>query len=256
MGFFEAIILAIVEGLTEFLPISSTGHLILVERLLQVPQTEFVKTFTIAVQLGAIAAVIGLYARSSLFKKEIVKRLIVAFIPTGVVGLLLYKTIKMYLLGNTAVVLWSLGVGGVLLIGLEYWLSKKETHEKSIADLTLPQAGLVGVCQAASVIPGVSRAAATIIGGRALQLSRRAAVEFSFLLAVPTMLAATGLDAVKTGWHFTGEEWLLLLVGCIAAYGAALLAVRYLLRFIQTHTFVAFGVYRILLAAVLWFVLY
>lgn len=255
MGFLEAIVMAVVEGLTEFLPISSTGHLVLTADLLKVPQTEFVKSFEILIQLGAILAVVGLYAKSKLFQKAIFLRLCVAFIPTAVAGLLLYKFVKSYLLGNVAVTLWALFLGGIALIVVEKFLNRREeVSEKKIEDLSLKQAALIGVSQAIAIVPGVSRAAATIIGGRFLKLSRQAAVEFSFLLAVPTMLAATGLDIVQGSFSFSTSEWLILGVGFIGAYLSALAAVKYFLKFIQTHTFVSFGIYRIILAALFWLV--
>jgi undecaprenyl-diphosphatase len=254
MTIIEALILSIVEGLTEFLPISSTGHLALASSLLGIPQTEFVKSFEIAIQLGAIAAVLTMYGRSRLFAAGMPLRLAVAFAPTAAVGLVLYPLIKAQLIGNVAVTLWALLIGGIALILLEWYLERRKRQspqaEKQIEQLTTKQFFLIGICQSLAVVPGVSRAAATIIGGRLLGLSRLAAVEFSFLLALPTMAAATGLDIVKSGWQFAGFEWVLLAVGCAGAYVSALIAIRFLLRYIQTRSFVAFGIYRILLAGI------
>ncbi len=253
MTILQAIILSIVEGITEFLPISSTGHMVLASVLMGIPQTEFLKSFEIAIQVGAILAVVGLYAKTKLFKKAVFTRLVVAFIPTAVIGLIFYKLVKGYLLGNLAVTLWALLIGGVALIIVEQYLGNRKAAEKEIEQMSLKQAAIIGVCQSLAIVPGVSRAAATIIGARLLGLSRVAAVEFSFLLAVPTMLAATGLDVIKSGWHFTSHEWLLLGIGFVAAYVSAFFAVKYFVKFVQTHDFTGFGLYRIFIAVVFLF---
>lgn len=249
MTILQALILSLIEGLTEFLPISSTGHLILASNLLKITETDFVKSFLIAIQLGAIAAVAWLYASDILTNRKLWPKVIVAFIPTAIVGLVLYKIIKIYLLGNVGVTLAALAIGGLILIGFEKVV---KVGTKKIEDLTWAQAGIVGLVQAASIIPGVSRAAATIIGGMSLKLSREEAVKFSFLLAIPTMAAATGLDLLKSGWSFTSSEFLIIGVGSIAAFITALLTVEWLVKFVRRHTFISFGVYRLLLAGVFW----
>jgi undecaprenyl-diphosphatase len=204
MTILESLVLGVVEGVTEFLPISSTGHLILASSLLGIPQSDFTKSFEIAIQLGAILAVILLYWRS-LLEVETLKRVVVAFIPTGVIGFALYHFLKSYLLGNTVIVVSSLFIGGVIFIIFERLTATREITAP--APLTYRQAFLVGVCQAIAIIPGVSRSGATIIGGLALGVKRTTIVEFSFLLAIPTMLAATGLDLLETSyWMFLGAD--------------------------------------------------
>lgn len=252
MNYFEAIILAIVEGVTEFLPISSTGHLILTAQLLQIPQTEFVKSFEIFIQLGAICAIVFLYWRTLLQNVEVWKRIIVAFLPTAIAGFTLYQLVKDVLLGNTLITLSALFFGGIALIVLELMYKEKGHHVDTIENMTHSHAFLIGLFQAISMIPGVSRAAATIIGGLFLGAKRKAAVEFSFLLAVPTMLAASGLDLFKSSLAFSGYEYTLLTVGFVGSFIVAIAAVKFFLRFIQNHTFIPFGMYRIILAVIFW----
>ena len=245
MNLIQVIILSIVEGITEFLPVSSTGHLILASNLLHISQTNFVKSFEIAIQLGAILAVVGLYWQK-LFNYW--SKILAGFLPTAFIGFFAYPFIKSQLIGNIQVVLWSLFLGGLVLLFVDRISLKKGT-------LNIQSALVIGLFQSVSVIPGVSRAAATIIGGLLVGLDRQSAVEFSFLLAVPTMFAATGLDLVKSGWAFTSNEWLLLLVGFVGSLVTAWLAVRFLLSFIKSHNFFWFGVYRIALSLLWWIVI-
>lgn len=251
MQLFHAFIFGIVEGISEFLPISSTGHLILTSRLLGLPHTEFLKSFEIAIQLGAILSVVALYWRSFLIEREVLKRVLAAFIPTGILGFLLYKSVKKFLLGNDAVVLWSLFLGGLFLIVFEKRHKQSDTAIASIAEMPYAKAVLIGVFQALAVIPGVSRSAATIIGGLLIGVERRAIVEFSFLLAVPTMLAATALDLMKNAGTFSADQFSFLGVGFLTSFATALIVVKWFLRFIQRHSFISFGIYRILAAAAL-----
>jgi undecaprenyl-diphosphatase len=247
MTILDAGILGVVEGITEFLPVSSTGHLILASALLRLPDTEFLKSFEIAIQLGAIAAVPALFFRSFL-SRQMLGKLIVGFIPTGVVGLLVYPYVKGYLLGNDAVVLWALALGGAALIAFERWQGTREKAEGDISSITYKQALAVGVFQSVAAVPGVSRSAATIVGGLALGIPRAAIVEFSFLLAVPTMLAATGLDLVKSHGAFLGADWTALAVGFIVSFAVALASIRFLLSYVRRYSFIPFGAYRILAA--------
>jgi undecaprenyl-diphosphatase len=253
MDYLQALTLAIVEGISEFLPISSTGHLILASEVLKIQQTDFVKSFEVIIQLGAILAVVVLYAKKIVANKKMWPQIIAAFIPTAIIGFALYKLIKQYLLGNEAVTLWALLIGGIILIIVEKIYKEQPHHTDKIETLSLKKAALIGLVQSISVIPGVSRSAATIFGGLFVGLKRKTAVEFSFLLAIPTMAAATGLDLVKSNFSFSADEWGLLTVGFVGAFLTALLAVKYFLRYIEHHTFVAFGVYRIILAVVYWF---
>lgn len=241
MNFIHAIILGVVEGVTEFLPVSSTGHLILTSALLKIQQSEFLKTFELVIQLGAILAVVVLYWKKLLTNWQTFKRVSVAFIPSVVFGLLFYKMIKTYLLGNTMVVVASLVIGGIALIVFE----KLHKPTKELTTISYPHAFIIGLFQCIAFIPGVSRAAATIIGGLLLGVSRATIVEMSFLLAVPTMAAATGLDLLKTTIAFTGNEWALLGVGMLVSFIVALGAIRFLLNYIKKHNFIPFGIYRI-----------
>lgn len=252
MNLFHAVILGIVEGVSEFLPISSTGHLILTAQILRIPQTDFVKSFEIAIQLGAIFSVVVLYFKSLLMDWRTIKKIFAAFLPTAVIGFVLYKVVKRYLLGNAQVVLWSLLAGGIFLIIFELFHREKEDARGDIASMSYGQAVLIGVFQAVAIIPGVSRSAATIIGGLLLGLKRKTIVEFSFLLAAPTMLAAAALDLAKNARAFSAGQAVFLLAGFVTSFIVALLAVKFLLAFIQKHSFIAFGVYRIALALAFW----
>ena len=252
MNFFESVILGAVEGITEFLPISSTGHLILASSLLGIPQSEFLKTFEIVIQLGAILAVVVLYWRAFL-NIEILKRIIVAFIPTGLIGLALYPLIKSYLLGSEAVVLSALLLGGVALILFEWWHREHEEAHEDIATIPYKTAAYLGLFQAIAVVPGVSRSAATILGGLWLGLKRTAIVEFSFLLAVPTMLAASGYDLFKSAGSFSSADFSVLAVGFVVSFLMGLAAIRWLISYVRRHSFSAFGVYRIVLALLFFF---
>ncbi|HUD09603.1 MAG TPA: undecaprenyl-diphosphate phosphatase [Patescibacteria group bacterium] len=254
MNILQALILSAVEGISEFLPISSTGHMILAADLLKIAQTGFVKDFEIIIQLGAILAIVVLYW-NSLFKSiEVWKRIIVAFIPTGIIGLLLFKVVKNYLLGNLYITLVSLLIGGIILIILELIYKEKEHHIDDIAKMTLPKAFVIGLFQSIAIIPGVSRSAATIVGALFLGTKRKAAAEFSFILAVPTMLAATGLDLIKTNFSYSPNEWLMLAVGFFGAFIVALISVKLFLKYVQRNNFIIFGAYRVI-AAVLFFLI-
>lgn len=252
MDYTQALFLSAVEGFSEFLPISSTGHLILTANLLKVTQTDFVKSFEIFIQLGAILAVVVLYWKT--FFSHIVtwKKVLTAFIPTALIGLLLYALIKQFLLGNAYVTLFALFIGGLLLIVLELLYKEKDHHVESIEAISYKKAFFIGVAQSLSVVPGVSRSGATIIAGLFLGIKRKTAVEFSFLLAVPTMLAATALDMTKSNFSFSSYEWSLLCIGFIGAFLTAILAIKFLLAFIRHHTFIPFGIYRIVLAILFW----
>ena len=258
MTLLQSAVLGIVEGVTEFLPISSTGHLILTSSLLGVSQSDFVKSFEIIIQLGAIAAVLFLYWRAFL-NIETLKKVAVAFLPTAVIGFALYKVIKTYLIGNEVVVLWALFLGGIAILAFEYWHQKASTQhagDQAIQDISYTQAVLIGFAQAVAIIPGVSRSGATILGGLALGLRRSTIVEFSFILAVPTMLAATGLDLYKSASSFSGADIWPLLVGFATAFVVAILSIKFLLAFVRTRTFVPFGIYRVFAAALFYFFIF
>lgn len=252
MGFFEAIILGVIEGITEFLPVSSTGHLILASELLKITQTNFVKSFEIGIQLGAILAVVFLYRKALLTDKEYWIRILSAFLPTAILGLLFYGFIKEFLLGSGIITVLALFTGGVALIVLEKIYQKKRLSFEKVEEISLKKAFLIGIFQSVSIIPGVSRSGATIIGGLFLGLRRETAAEFSFLLAVPTMLAATVLDLAKNSTAFTKNEYLLMTIGFTAAFITAIFTIRYFLSYLKKHDFILFGVYRIVLAILFW----
>lgn len=235
----EAFILGLVEGITEFLPISSTGHLILAESLMGISGDKFVQTFTVVIQVGAIAAVGLLYIKRFLSEPKMYATLAVAFAPTAILGLLFAKKIKFYLFNPVSVSI-ALILGGVLLL----FFHKLESDGKT-TEITPRQAFLIGLFQGFALVPGVSRAAATIAGGLFVGLSRARAVEFSFLLAVPTLAAATGYDLVKQRELLTSANISLLLTGTLVAFVSALAAVRFFVAFISKRGFAAFGIYRI-----------
>jgi undecaprenyl-diphosphatase len=234
MNFLDAIILGIVEGLTEFLPISSTGHLILTAKILDLPVTQFLTTFEVVIQLGAILAVVVLYFQRLLHDWEMNKRLLVGLIPALVVGGIFYPFIKS-LFASPMTVVVSLIIGGILIIAIEYYQQKQEKTITDLSQISYRTAFFVGLFQALAVIPGVSRAGATII------------VEFSFLLAVPTMLAATSKDLYESVGLLTSDDFGILAVGFVTSFVVALITIKFLIRFAQTHTFTPFGIYRVAL---------
>lgn len=248
MNIIHGLILGLVEGLTEFLPISSTAHLILAQQWLRLPSSEFLKTFSISIQLGAIMAVVIIYWHRVLNNRVIIGKVAAAFIPTAIIGLALYGFIKRYLLDSPLIIAWALIIGGVLIILLEKYYSKHQTkteESNNLANISYSQAILIGLFQALAIIPGVSRSGATIMGGLGLGIKRQDIVEFSFLLAIPTMAAATGLDLIKTNLNFSPSEIIIWATGFIAAFITAVLGIKFFLRFIQKNDFTIFGWYRI-----------
>jgi undecaprenyl-diphosphatase len=247
----HATILGIVEGITEFLPVSSTAHLILASKALGLGDSEFVKSFEIIIQLGAILSVVVLYW-PKFWRWDVFTKLVVAFLPTGILGLTVYKLIKTYLLGNVQVVLTTLSIGGVILIFFEHFTTPKDT-DVDLSEITYKRAVLIGLFQSIAMIPGVSRSAATIVGGELIGVSRRTIVEFSFMLAVPTMLGASALDLLKSHSALTGHV-ATLAVGFVVSFITAILAVKSFIAYIKRKDFAVFGWYRIALAAVYLFV--
>ncbi len=244
---FDSLLLGIVEGVTEFLPVSSTGHLILASALLHIPDSAYSKSFDIIIQLGAILAVVALYWRTFL-DIQLLKKLIVAFIPTGIIGLAFYKIVKTYLLGNETIVIASLALGGIALIVFELLHHEKPDAKNDVSAISYKQAALIGLAQSVAIIPGVSRSAATIVGGMLLGVSRATIVEFSFLLAVPTMAAATGLDLLKNASSFSGDQAATLAIGFVTSFVVAIFAIKWLLTYVRKHSFVPIGIYRIIIA--------
>ena len=254
MNLIHAIILAIIEGITEFLPISSTGHMVIASTIMGIAADPFVKVFTVAIQFGAIVSVLVLYWRRFLQNFSFYFRLLVAFLPAAVFGLLLKGYIDS-LLENIVVVALALIAGGILFLFLDGYFERQSRRKTSVEDITLPKALNIGLFQVISMIPGVSRSAATIIGGLTQGLSPTTAAEFSFFLAVPTMFAATVkslYDFVKDeGGTFTSDELMLLGAGNVIAFLVAMLAIRSFIQFLTKHGFKAFGYYRIVVGVII-----
>jgi undecaprenyl-diphosphatase len=258
MSWFEAFIIALVEGLTEFLPVSSTGHMIIAQALMGVPSDEFVKLFTVNIQFGAIISVLVLYWKRFLKSLDFYYKLIIAFIPAAIAGLLLGDAIDS-LLESPTVVAITLVLGGILLLKVDDWFkSTPVTYEEALDDpnrhaddvlITYPKAFIIGIFQCIALIPGVSRSAATIIGGLTQGISRKNAAEFSFFLAVPTMAAASGYKLLKV--FLKGDPKILtdniglLVFGNVVAFIVAMLAIRFFIGFLTKHGFRIFGWYRI-----------
>lgn len=252
MNFLHALILAIVEGLTEFLPVSSTGHMIITAALFGIESNEFTKLFIVAIQFGAILSVVVLYFKRFFKDLNFYFKLFAAFLPTGILGLLLKSRID-YLLENVTVVAVTLLVGGVILLFVDKWFAKNEDHAPQEDNISYLTAIIIGTFQALAMIPGTSRSAATIVGGMTQRLTRKTAAEFSFFLAVPTMFAATG----KSLWDdrellMTHQDnWGILLVGNVVAFVVAMAAIKFFIGFLTKYGFKAFGYYRIVLGAIL-----
>ena len=243
MTIIEAIILGIVEGLSEFLPISSTGHLILASALLKLQQTESHKVFEVTIQSGAMLAVVWIYRRQLTAGSDLLKKLCFAFLPTGVLGFALYKLVKSFF--QPSLVSYMLIAGGVAFLIIERYIKDRPVTVASIQEITYRQAFAIGLIQSLSMVPGVSRSGATIMGGLLIGMNRKDAAEFSFLLALPTMLAATVYDIYKNHAIFNLGDWQNILVGFITSFLFAVIGIKWLLKFITSHTFIPFGIYRI-----------
>ena len=249
MNYIQSVIIAIIEGLTEFLPISSTGHMILASAAMKIHENEFAKTFEIVIQLGAILAIAIMYMKRFLRGINIYLKLIVAFIPTAIVGFLAYDFIKTYLF-NPMVVSISLIIGGIILIIIDKKVENRKSEIKEVEDIPYKNAFYIGLIQCLSMLPGTSRAAATIIGGVFNRFDKKQATEFSFLLAVPTMFAAGGYDLLKTPIDFTRKEIIMLISGLFFAFVSAWIAVKIFLRIVEKYGFQYFGYYRIALGII------
>lgn len=251
MTYFEALIIAIVEGLTEFLPISSTGHMMIATAVLGIKATPFVKLFTIAIQLGAILSVVVLYFKRFFKSIDFYIKLVVAFIPAAIFGVLLGDYIDAAL-ENLMGVAIALFVGGIVLLFIDKWF--KNNNQDAEKDITYPKALKIGIFQCLAMWPGMSRSACTIIGGMTQGLTRKNAAEFSFFLAVPTMFAATAkklLDFYKEEITLNGQEINILIFGNVIAFIVALLAIKSFIGFLNKHGFKGFGWYRIIVGGIL-----
>jgi undecaprenyl-diphosphatase len=247
MSIGEAIVLAIVEGVTEFLPVSSTGHMIIASSLMGIASDPFVKTFTVAIQLGAIASVLALYWKRFFQSINFYIKLIIAFIPAAVIGFLLNDAIDQ-LLERVEVVGFMLIIGGILFLYLDKIFNYKNGEQSVPSEPSNSSAFKIGLFQCIAMIPGVSRSAATIIGGLTQKLSAKSAAEFSFFLAVPTMFAATAYKLYKyykLGNTFSEAELINLGIGNVVAFIVALIAIRSLMQVVSKYGFKFFGYYRI-----------
>ena len=247
----EAIVLAIIEGLTEFLPVSSTGHMIIASSLMGIASDPFTKTFTVAIQLGAILSVIVLYGNRFFQSLDFYFKLSVAFIPAAVLGFLLNDIID-GLLERVDVVAYTLIIGGIIFLFIDKLFH--QTEEKGTSEVSYPIALKIGFFQTIALIPGVSRSAATIIGGLTQKLNKKTAAEFSFFLAVPTMFAATTYKLLKfytAGNSFKSDQLTLLAIGNIVAFLIAMLAIKSFIGFLTRHGFKVFGYYRIVVGLII-----
>ncbi len=252
MNIFHVIILAIIEGITEFLPISSTGHMVIASSFMGIDKDEFVKLFEVAIQLGAILSVVILYFKRFFKSLDFYYKLVVGVIPAVIVGVLLKKYIDQ-LLESPLVVACTLLLGGIVLLFVDKWFNKPLVKKEE--EITYKTAFTIGLFQCLAVIPGMSRSAATIVGGMSQKLSRTAAAEFSFFLAVPTMFGATLKEIWDYHKHvsptFTGEQIKFLLIGNAIAFVVALLAIKSFITFLEKRGFKLFGYYRIVVGIVL-----
>lgn len=245
MTLFDAILLGALEGVTEFLPVSSTGHLILASQLLGIQQTDAHKAFEVAIQLGSILAVLLLYAKHLMQDKTLWIKLAVAFVPTGLLGFLFYKHIKA--LFGVETVSFMLIAGGLVFLAVEYFRRDKAIESgKGLDELSYKEALMIGLFQSISMVPGTSRSGATIIGGLLLGLKRKAAAEFSFLLAIPTMAIATAYDLFKHRHEMVVNDWSMLIIAFITAFVFAFFTVKVFVGFVSRHTFTPFAIYRII----------
>ncbi|RXJ83406.1 undecaprenyl-diphosphate phosphatase [Arcobacter cloacae] len=251
MTIFDAIILGVIEGITEFLPISSTGHLIVASEFLGLEQTNINKAFEVIIQFAAILAVILNYPSKFTFSHiNLWTKVIIAFLPIAIIGFIFSSQIKAMF--NIEIVAWMFIIGGIIFLIVERFYNEKETHTTDVEDVTFKQAMWIGIAQIFALIPGTSRAGASIIGAMLVKLNRKASAEFSFLLAFPVMCATTGYDLLKHHNElFVAGNMINLLVGFVVSFIVAFIAIKLFLKFLENFTFVAFGIYRILFGILL-----
>lgn len=251
MTIFDSILLGIIEGFTEFLPISSTGHLIVASHFLGIDQTNVTKAYEVIIQFAAILAVFFTYKEKFTLKKiDLWTKVFLAFIPIGAVGFLFSSQIKELFSINIVAVMFIIG-GIIFLIVEKFFIKESQVRITDVESVTLKQSLIIGFAQIFALIPGTSRAGSTIIGALLVGLSRKASAEFSFLLAFPVMLAVTAYDLLKHYSDFTSANLLTLGVGFVVSFIVAFVTIKLFLKFLEQFTFVAFGVYRILFGVVL-----
>ena len=254
MGILDSILLGIIEGITEFLPISSTGHLIIASEFLNIDQNNVTKAYEVIIQFAAILAVVLNYSEKFSPKKiELWKKLTLAFIPIGAVGFIFSSQIKAMF--DIKIVAIMFIIGGIVFLIVERFYKETEEHIDDVEKVSYKQALYIGLAQIFALIPGTSRAGSTIIGAMLVKLNRKAAAEFSFLLAFPVMCATTGYDLLKHYKDFTDANFIVLAVGFVTAFIVAYITIKLFLKFLERFTFVAFGIYRIVFGTILliWF---
>jgi len=250
MDMIQAVIIGVIEGFTEFLPISSTGHMIVASRFLGVAENDLTKAYEVIIQFAAILAVMLIYREKITFRKiDLWMKLLLAFLPLAIVGFIFKDQIKT--LFNVETVAWMFIIGGIVFLVVEYFYQEQPTYINNVEKTSYKQAFAIGVAQIFSLIPGTSRAGATIIGALLAGLDRKASAEFSFLLAIPVMAAVSGYDLLKHYREFADANWGAFLVGFIVAFVVAYATIKLFLAFIQRFTFVAFGIYRIIFGVIL-----
>ncbi len=251
MTIFDSIILGVIEGFTEFLPISSTGHLIVASQFLGIEQNSVTNAYQVIIQFAAILAVIFNYKdKFTIEKIDLWTKVFLAFLPIGTIGYIFSDQIKA--LFSTEIVAIMFIIGGVIFLIVEKFFIKEETHTThSVEDVTLKQSMIIGLAQVFALIPGTSRAGSTIIGALLVGLNRKVSAEFSFLLAMPVMCAVTAYDLLKHYHEFSDANLITLLVGFVVSFIVAYLTIKLFMAFLERFTFVAFGVYRIIFGVVL-----
>ncbi len=255
MDIFQAILLGIIEGITEFLPISSTGHLIVASELMGLPQTRENTAFEVIIQLSAILAVVANYRDKFTPRHlDLWIKVFIAFLPLATIGFLFSDQIKA--LFSVRVVAIMFIVGGIVFLIVEYFQKNRTSQTLDVEDISYKQAAFIGIAQVFALIPGTSRAGSTIIGALLVGLNRKASAEFSFLLALPVMGATSGYEIVKHYNEFNSASWLTLAVGFVVSFIVAYFTMKLLLRFLQHFTFVGFGIYRIVFGVILLYLLY
>jgi len=254
MHIWQALILGIIEGLTEFLPISSTFHLIFASQLLGIDETNFVKVFEVFIQAGSILAILFIYGKELLTDRSLIKKIIVSCVPTVIVGFLLHSIIKNFFFETNWLMLGAFVLVGVIFIFYELRLKHSDKkNNQTIKDLSWSQSFLIGLSQALATIPGVSRSGAVILTMMTMGQSRAQAAKYSFLLALPTICGAAALDIFKlqASTSISSQEINLLMIGFITAFLVSWIVLKWFISFIQKHTFVSFGIYRLILGFIL-----
>ncbi len=247
MTIVDVTILGIVEGITEFLPISSTAHLLITQKILGITVAQNTASFNIIIQLGAILAACFFFRKTVVKNRKKMILACIGFIPTGIIGFVLHSIIKTFFFESMTLIGTTLLLGGIAILLCEYLIKKDAT----IKEISMIHALIIGTMQTLALIPGVSRSAVTIMTGLLLGITRKEVVEFSFLLAIPTMTAATGLDIVKNMHTFSGNDVMSIAIGFIVSFLTAYCVIRWLLHFITHHTFIPFALYRIVIGSII-----